>query len=566
LLAIRSGGVRLIVGLLVLSAALGAAERRVDHSAFPVLKGPFKDGPAVTKACLSCHAQAGQEILQTPHWLWKGEETVVPGHDGKPRRIGKANLINNFCIGVQSNEASCTRCHIGYGWKDKTFDFKDATKIDCLVCHDTTGDYTRQPSADEPLDWARLAKKVGPTSVATCGSCHFQGGGGEGVKHGDLDPTLLEAGRGLDLHLAKDGLGFTCSTCHRGEDNPHLILGHSASVSTQTGDNLSCARCHGESPHGRPFVYRTAAERKAGEALRASRPARPPLPSAEADRLNWHARRIACQTCHVPAMARAMPTKTYWDWSTAGRHDADGEPVDEMDEEGNHTYLAIKGSFTWEKNVVPDYRWYDGRQNRYLLGDKIGDTLPLPLNQPLGGPETPGAKIWPFKVMRGKQIYDTENDYLIQPKLSGEKGSGAYWKDFNWDRAARVGMAYAGLPYSGKYDFVETEMFWPLAHMNVEGGAALSCRDCHRRDGRLRGVPGVYIPGQHRFRWLDVLGWIGVGASLLGVLIHAPSTARWPAAMPCSRDSSPRWTRGRARPSSLPCRPPRWPWRAFRSM
>lgn len=82
-------------------------------------------------------------------------------------------------------------------------------------------------------------------------------------------------------------------------------------------------------------------------------------------------------------------------------------------------------------------------------------------------------------------------------------------------------MAYVGLPYSGTLGFAETEMFWPLGHMAVEGANALSCRDCHARDGRLAGVPGVYIPGQHRNRWLDLFGWIAFYAALAGVLLHA---------------------------------------------
>ncbi|MBL8023553.1 MAG: cytochrome C [Elusimicrobia bacterium] len=505
------------------------AERTVDHRSFPALKGPFKDGPSVTKACLTCHLQSAHEIMETPHWLWKGEETVVPGSDGKPRRIGKANLINNFCIGIQSNEASCTRCHIGYGWKDKTFDFSDPTRVDCLVCHDTTGEYARPASSDDlghsspggATDWVRVAQGVGPTSVESCGKCHFAGGGGEGVKHGDLDPTLIEAGRGLDLHMGKDGLGFTCSTCHKGEEIPHRITGHSASVAVRTGDALSCAKCHGTSPHGTPFIARTQKERNAGKALRQTGA---DLSGQHAQRLNWHARRIACQTCHIPRYAREMPTKTWWDWSKAGRLDEEGKSVTELNDDGDIVYMGIKGEFKWGANLVPEYRWYDGTHQRYLLGEKFDPSRILSLNLPRGGPES-GAKIWPFKIMRGRQIYDVNNRYLIQPKLSGAKGSGAYWKDFNWDVAAREGMAYAGLDYSGHFDFVETEMHWPLSHMNVEGQGALACQDCHAKTGRLAGVPGVYIPGQSRSRLLDFLGWFVVIGSTFMVLIHG--VLRW---------------------------------------
>jgi hypothetical protein len=48
-------------------------------------------------------------------------------------------------MSIISNEARCTSCHAGYGWKDATFDFTDMTKIDCLVCHDTTGTLQESP-------------------------------------------------------------------------------------------------------------------------------------------------------------------------------------------------------------------------------------------------------------------------------------------------------------------------------------------------------------------------------------------------------------------------------------
>ena len=36
-------------------------------------------------------------------------------------------------------------------------------------------------------------------------------------------------------------------------------------------------------------------------------------------RLNEHAKTIACQTCHIPTYAKEIATKTWWDWSTAGK-------------------------------------------------------------------------------------------------------------------------------------------------------------------------------------------------------------------------------------------------------
>ena len=131
-----------------------------DHAKFDELDGPFASGPEVTKACLACHA--------------------------------------------------------GYGWEDEeTFDVTDQTAMDCVVCHDTTGTDVKAPAGAsrpvldepvthygetlEPVDLARGARNVGPTSAETCGSCHFYGGGGDNVKHGDLSSALVDPPVALDV-------------------------------------------------------------------------------------------------------------------------------------------------------------------------------------------------------------------------------------------------------------------------------------------------------------------------------------------------------------------------------
>jgi hypothetical protein len=61
------------------------------------------------------------------------------------QRLGKKNVINNFCTAIPSNYEFCTACHVGYGWKDQNFDFASQENVDCLVCHDTTGTYRKLP-------------------------------------------------------------------------------------------------------------------------------------------------------------------------------------------------------------------------------------------------------------------------------------------------------------------------------------------------------------------------------------------------------------------------------------
>ena len=225
--------------------------------------------------------------------------------------LGKKHIINNFCTSVKSNEAACNSCHIGYGWKDDSFDFTSQENVDCLACHDHTGKY-KKPSgfAGNPvttdtefpagsgkivkgINLREIAQKVGPTQRTTCGTCHFNGGGGDGVKLGDLDTSLEAPDKALDVHMDTNGNNFTCATCHTTDG--HQVSGSRYAPTaidkapahlrgkTDTTNPATCQACHGQAPH-------------------------------KVVRLNEHTAKIACQTCHIPAFARgSQPTKMSWD-------------------------------------------------------------------------------------------------------------------------------------------------------------------------------------------------------------------------------------------------------------
>ena len=119
---------------------------------------------------------------------------------------------------------------------------------------------------------------------------------------------------------------------------------------------------------------------------------------------------------------------------------------------------------------------------RYLLGDPIDPTQVTALNPPRGGLDDPRARIWPFKIHRAKQPYDTKNAYLLAPVTGGE---GGYWTTFDWQTTFRLGEQASHLPYSGSYGFAATEMYWPLSHMVAPKEQALRCTDCHGEGQRL---------------------------------------------------------------------------------
>jgi octaheme c-type cytochrome (tetrathionate reductase family) len=379
--------------------------------------------------------------MATSHWTWISHEVRLEGKDA-PIPLGKKNVINNFCMNVEGNWPRCTSCHAGYGWKDASFDFGAEANVDCLVCHDRSGGYVKAPAGAgypaEGVDLLAAARSVGRPLRQNCGNCHFAGGGGDAVKHGDMDGTMVWPTERIDVHMGRHRL--ECVDCHRTEH--HRIRGRLPSVSNDLSSEVLCTDCHAGAPHS-------------------------------SERLNSHVRSVACETCHVPTFAIEAATKMSWDWSTAGQDLPNADP---------HLYSKAKGSFTFAKQVVPEYRWHNGLVDLYVPGESIDPEGVTEISRPLGDPRDPGSRIYPFKPHRGKQAYDTRHRYLLKAKLCGP---GGYWSDFDWDKALRLGAEASGLPYSGAYGFARTVMYWPIAHMVVPKTEALSCRDCHGAGGRM---------------------------------------------------------------------------------
>lgn len=462
----------------------------VDHTLFASLKKKFTSPQEVTSTCIACHNKRHIEVMQSNHWNWEREEYV----EGRGIvYLGKKNAINNFCIGTQGNETSCAKCHIGYGMDSKGGVFTDSSNVDCLVCHDQTETYVKASekggAPSSTLDLNTIAQSVGTPQRSNCGVCHFYGGGGNNVKHGDLDMAMFEPTKALDIHMATDGSNLSCVDCHTTEK--HNIAGKVYSLSSMNHQRNTCEQCHQENPH-------------------------------HDEVLNEHTLKVACQSCHIPVYAKENATKMYWDWSTAGKL-RDGKPYVEEDSLGNHVYMSIKGSFKWQKNVKPDYIWFNGTASHYLEGDSITDTSkPLVLNTLNGSYGDEESKIIPVKIHSAKQPFDPINKILIQPKLYADnKGEGAFWKDFDWQTAAAIGMKEAQLPFSGKIDFIETRMYWPVNHMVASKEEAVQCRECHTREnGRLASLTDFYMPGRDYSKPVETAGHGLLLLTLMGVFFH----------------------------------------------
>ena len=423
-----------------------------------------------TESCLMCHKKEGMAALQMGHFKWEGKSNRVSGLEGEI--IGKNNLLNNFCIAVPTNEGRCTQCHAGIGYADKTFDFEDPANVDCLICHDQSGTYSKAPTtagAPPPtVDLNVVAQSISMGAEPqrkNCINCHAKAGGGDNVKHGDISTDLIATTREYDVHMGTDGANLKCTACHGANHNPedgsynHGNAGMSLH-SIYEGEMKQCDDCHGSQ-----------------STIHASTAANPMFEQG------WH-ERLACQVCHIPAIARKISTKTEWYWSDAGQ---DKEaPIDP--DTGRPTYDKKKGTFVWKNNVRPVLRYSNGVWDRKVINKTDGyDAEPIQLAVPHGDYNDPDAMIYPFKMMVGNQVVDPVNKTVMVPHLFGGKGGpNPYWAKYDWNLALQDGSAYTGQPYSGEYTFAETEMLLSVNHEVAPAEQALgygpmpdACIDCH---------------------------------------------------------------------------------------
>jgi octaheme c-type cytochrome (tetrathionate reductase family) len=437
-----------------------------------------------TESCLMCHEKEGLAALEMGHFKWEGKTDRMAGLEGQTH--GKNDLLNNFCIAVPSNEGRCTQCHAGIGYADDTFNFQDPANVDCLICHDQSGTYAKAPkTAGAPVptvDLNAVARSIALGSEPqrkNCINCHAKAGGGDNVKHGDISTDLVATTREYDVHMGTDGADLKCVACHGANHDPkngevnHGSAGMSLH-SVNEGEMKQCADCHGQQL-----------------AIHADTDADPLFNKG------WH-ERLACQVCHIPAIARKISTKVEWYWADAGQNKT--PPIDP--ETGRPTYDKKKGTFVWKNNVRPVLRYSNGDWDRMVINesDRYGEE-PIQLATPHGDYNDPNAMIYPFKKMIGNQPVDTVNKTVMVPHLFGLKGgSNPYWGKFDWNLALQDGAAYTGQAYSGTYGFANTEMLLSVNHEVAPAENALgvgpmpdACMDCHSTE---------YI------EW-DKLGWTG---------------------------------------------------------
>ncbi len=472
-----------------------------DHSKVEALNQNFTSGEQITKACLSCHTDASMQFEKTIHWTWKVESEKPGIMNGKA-----GHAVNNFCIsGNNMQDKGCLACHVGWNGVQEG--------VNCLNCHggkkfnykEAFGDIQAFVGDDDPetLEIARELQGEIKTALDSitlpkrqhCGECHFKGGGGDGVKHGDLDTSLTQPNRSLDVHMAAEGANFACVRCHT--TVKHNIAGRlytrpaaaerKSLIQDDMATKITCESCHGTLPH------------------------------KTSSKMNDHVDKVACQSCHIPEYARILPTKMSWDWSTAGDL-KDGKPYHTDGKYGKAIYKSIKGSFVWDKNVTPEYFWYNGGFEHLSIKDVIDPGKTVEVSHPTGSREDPKSRIHPFKRHHANMPYDKINKRLVAPLLSGPNG---FWTTFDMNDAITRGNKTLDVAYSGEFDYVQTTYAFPITHMVAPASNAVRCTECHiRTQGRLASITGIYLPGRDKNQVIDTIGIIAVLGAFIGVLLH----------------------------------------------
>lgn len=399
-----------------------------------------QNGYLGTPTCLSCHPEAGKEVVGSVHWTHASKVDNVEGIDKKAAH-GMLNRVYTMCNGndlindmkeVRSASGKvkftgCNTCHPGDHVQGVGSTGPEAEKaVDCLLCHSAEYDYrARKGYKDEQGrvvmgrdSSIKAALAVGRPGIKNCMACHETAGGGQYNKRG------FQFTKETDAHAAK---GMVCVDCHKAKGH-RIPTGYDPNLWANDGLRLSCAGCHSEKPHK----------------------------DEDYDR---HTARLACQTCHTPRTGGAS-AKDFTKWEKQ----ADGfwEPST-LKHEPNETR--------------PVYAWFNGtvKAEPHLIAPK-------------GGRKDPKSRIFPFKVFEGKAYYDKKTGKLLGMDFAPPMQTG--------DTLAGVAAAAKIL---GLKDYKPEpgwqRIYFASSHL-VSKDKALRCGDCHAAGGALPFASLGYSPSE----------------------------------------------------------------------
>lgn len=441
----------LAVGAMFVLTRSQAQETKYSHSEY------FEHYEG-TKTCLQCHEKEAKSFFHSQHYQWKGDAPKIV--NSNKQKLGKINTFNDFCtsptgnwIGFVKNSRGdvisrgCSACHAGNGLQpSETMSQPQLENIDCLICHasgyrrdlyqNEKGDYLWKPilwKNQEGLD--SVSKRISSPTRAMCLRCHSASGGGPNYKRGDIEYKLADPEREYDVHMATNGKNMQCATCHAGED--HRVVGRGTDLSGSDSPNktLSCSssECHSQTIHKNPV-------------------------------LNKHTANVNCTVCHIPKFARTDATDMVRDWS---------KPF--YDKEADKYSATI----TLQKDVTPVYAWFNGYTKAQLAGEPA-NILPdgsAGIMIPQGSREDPNAKIYAFKLHKGKLPLLAEKNWLIPITVEH------FFSNGKIDPAVQSAAKEIYNISNPKYSWVDTTRYMGIFHGVQPKTQALKCMDCHGKTG-----------------------------------------------------------------------------------
>ncbi|MBI5685075.1 MAG: hypothetical protein HZC54_08330 [Verrucomicrobia bacterium] len=435
------------------------------------------DGPAT---CIACHEQQAREMFGSVHYQEMGATpniTNLSGPAGKGANGGR--VMNSYCgTPTTSSRATCATCHVGNGRIPSTqISAEQLLNIDCLLCHqdaykrvpappyqtvtmpgpagsthtiqtvveDATGFQFVPDVAKMTTSILDVARSVHRPTRASCLRCHAGAGGSDGGKRGDISTVTANPPVTSDIHMSPQGMDLACADCHSA--GQHRVMGRGVDLRpNDSPDRLTCARCHGERPHG-DYNARNSSSR------------------------DLHATRVACQTCHIPKFAKDTSTEMERNWIVP-----------------HFSPTACRGQGGWvpsevrASNVTPIYKWFDGTSYAHVLGQPLlqvalGDYA---LALPNGSAKTANSKIYPMKLHRSNSARHVATGQMIPHSTF------TYFTSGDFAKAVAEGQRQSGL--DGAYTVVKVHEYQTINHGVENAANALKCGACHQASG-LTGGP-----------------------------------------------------------------------------
>lgn len=400
------------------------------------------DTVAGSKTCLDCHENTARDIAETVHYQFKGTSRqgvngaeisggVLAGYTPYAGGSGAGNWLYQVAPADPAKPSQirgCAICHPGFGaMPSPKVGTADINNVDCLFCHGEGYQRSAQKVngrwqfvANPGQDFVAMTRKAGKPTAEMCQRCHAAAGGGTNHMDGVV-PTADS-----DVHFS---MGMACVECH--PTTKHRIAGGGDLKALEpVTTKVACSNCHTLAPH--------KADSKNEEKIR------------NAAVFNSHAQKIACQTCHIPAIASdlSQPTVIERDWTKPALNPATGlyEPTDKL-----------------ATMVKAEYRWWNGTFTSE--------------GEPFGAHRDGQSKITPWKKTKYVIAVDASSGQPLN--LNGE----IYATTGDINQAIRKGVAESKQPYSGKWRAQEVTTYYLLNHQVAPKDKAFRCANCHNPNG-----------------------------------------------------------------------------------